>query len=156
MALTQPTVDLALKRLMRIDPRAYNPFHLFVGSGTEAGIVWSDGRKLEQERLAAGYHVITELSFDVPGGTGREKAIRRALKRKPSRTEMLELLSRDSTDPAGGARVRLPALGYGTRSSTWMEWMQGCSPRIAHTPDTTHGRAYTPVNWDKLTVLGCD
>ena len=41
---------------------AYNGFHLAYADGTSAGMTWSDGRALRQERLAPGLHVLTEQS----------------------------------------------------------------------------------------------
>lgn len=53
----------ALARILDLDPRAYNPFHLLLADRSGAVIVWGDGERLHEHSLAPGVHWITERSF---------------------------------------------------------------------------------------------
>jgi uncharacterized protein with NRDE domain len=50
-------------RVLALDPRAYNPFHLLLADRSGAVVIWSDGERLHEHTLAPGVHWITERSF---------------------------------------------------------------------------------------------
>ena len=107
------------RRLAALDPAAYNGFHLAYADGTSAGLSWSDGNVLRQERLAPGIHVITEQSL----GAGDDGPRRRLVEsRVPSEGVLdlegwLALLSVHGSEPRAGTCVHADAVGYGTRSA---------------------------------------
>lgn len=108
------------RRLAALDPSAYNGFHLAYADGTSAGMTWSDGSMLRQERLSPGVHVVTEQSL----GAGDDGARRRLIQeRVPGGDALLDvegwlaLLSVHGADPRAGTCVHADAVGYGTRSA---------------------------------------
>jgi len=107
------------RRLAALDPAAYNGFHLAYADGTSAGLSWSDGSVLRQERLTPGVHVITEQSF----GAGDDgPRLRLVESRLPSQGVLdlegwLALLSVHGSEPRAGTCVHADAVGYGTRSA---------------------------------------
>lgn len=106
-------------RLAALDPAAYNGFHLAYADGTSAGLTWSDGSTLRQERLSAGVHVITEQSL----GAGDDGARRRMIQQRVPAGGVLDvegwlgLLSVHGPEPRAGTCVHADAVGYGTRSA---------------------------------------
>jgi hypothetical protein len=108
------------RRLGGLDPSGYNGFHLAYADGTSAGLTWSDGNALRQERLSPGVHVLTEQSL----GAGDDGARRRLIQeRVPSGDGVLDvegwlaLLSVHGPEPRAGTCVHADAVGYGTRSA---------------------------------------
>ncbi len=118
-ALESPDAASLHLRLGRLDPAAYNAFHLAYADGTLAGLSWSDGTVLRQERLAPGLHVLTEQSL----GAGDDGARRRLVEERlaPGQVLALEgwlaLLSVHGPTPRAGTCVHADAVGYGTRSA---------------------------------------
>jgi len=106
-------------RLAALDPAAYNGFHLAYSDGVFAGLTWSDGSALSQERLEPGPHVITEQSR----GAGDDGARRRLVGSRLAGVNLLgtegwlALLSEHGSEPRAGTCVHADAIGYGTRSS---------------------------------------
>jgi len=107
------------RRLAALDPATYNGFHLAYGDGTSAGLTWSDGNALRQERLSPGVHVLTEQSL----GAGDDGARRRLVQERVRTGEVLDLegwlglLSVHGAEPRAGTCVHADAVGYGTRSA---------------------------------------
>ncbi len=148
MALNEVTVESSVERLCSLAPGDYNPFHLLVVSTTQGAVVWSDGQTLNHERLQRGFTVITEQSYGAADG-GREVHLRKALAQNPSRETLAQLL-RTSAVAGAGARVSIPEMNYGTRSSTLIKWPVHGLPRIQHTsapPDTSQ---YSEFDWSML------
>jgi hypothetical protein len=107
------------RRLAVLDPATYNGFHLAYADGTFAGLTWSDGSTLRQERLAPGVHVLTEQSL----GAGDDGTRRRLVQERVPTGEVLDiegwlaLLSVHGPEPRAGTCVHADAVGYGTRSA---------------------------------------
>lgn len=118
-ALESPDAAGLHRRLARLDPAAYNGFHLAYADGTLAGLTWSDGTVLRQERLGTGVHVLTEQSL----GAGDDGARRRLIEERVGFGAVLPLegwlglLSVHDPDPRAGTCVHADAVGYGTRSA---------------------------------------
>lgn len=118
-ALESPDAASLHRRLARLDPAGYNGFHLAYADGTLAGLTWSDGSALRQERLGPGVHVLTEQSL----GAGDDGARRRLVEAWVGPGEVLgvegwlALLSQHGPEPRGGTCVHADAIGYGTRSA---------------------------------------
>ena len=103
-----------------LDPAAYNGFHLAYADGTFAGLTWSDGSALRQERLEPGVHVLTEQSL----GAGDDGARRRLVASRVARRGRARAwrdgsrCSREhGPEPRAGTCVHADAVGYGTRSA---------------------------------------
>lgn len=112
--------------LAMLEPSSVNAFHLLYADRTgAAGVTWSDGERLHQERLGAGLHIVTERSFGaaeavpprvqfvlanwpsaLPDGSVDAEALRRLLSHH------------DAADPLAATCVHVPAFNYGTRSSS--------------------------------------
>jgi uncharacterized protein with NRDE domain len=106
-----------------LDPADYAPFHLLLADVGGAGVLWNDGEQLHRVDLGAGFHVITERSFDA-AATARPDLVRARASthvHAPTHEQLFALLS-DDGEGAGmeGVFVR-PVNGYGTRSSTVIE-----------------------------------
>jgi uncharacterized protein with NRDE domain len=107
------------RRLAALDPATYNGFHLGYADGTSAGLTWSDGNTLRQERLSPGVHVLTEQSL----GAGDDGARRRLVQERVPMGEVVDLegwlglLSVHAPEPRAGMCVHADAVGYGTRSA---------------------------------------
>jgi len=107
------------RTLAALDPAAYNGFHLAYADGMSAGLTWSDGSTIRQERLSAGVHVLTEQSL----GAGDDGARRRLVQERIPSGEVLDvegwlgLLSVHRPEPRAGTCVHADAVGYGTRSA---------------------------------------
>ena len=117
-ALESPDASTLHHRLSTLDPATYNGFHLAYADGTSAGLTWSDGTTLRQERLGAGVHVLTEQSL----GAGDDGARRRLIQERVPAGDLLDLegwlalLSVHGAEPRAGTCVHADAVGYGTRS----------------------------------------
>jgi hypothetical protein len=118
-ALESPDAAGLHRRLETLDPAAYNGFHLAYADGSSAGLTWSDGSVLRQERLGPGVHVLTEQSL----GAGDDGARRRLVEERVGPEGVLgvegwlELLSRHGPEPGAGTCVHADGVGYGTRSA---------------------------------------
>lgn len=120
-ALEAPSAQEAFERISEIDARAYNGFHLIMADRAGAFIVWGDGEATHRRVLAPGWHVITERSFDA-APTKREDLVRELIDawpaEGPSDSDLQTMLQQRSADGFEGVRVLVPAMNYGTRSST--------------------------------------
>jgi hypothetical protein len=121
-ALRAGSVDALHRRLSRLGPGEYNPFHLFYAeAGGGAGLTWSDGLRVQQRLLGLGLHVLTERSLGAGDEGGRvaraETVLGGAVGTVPTRawTDLLQI--HGEPDPRDGTCIHAPALGYGTRSS---------------------------------------
>ena len=119
-ALESPDAAGLHRRLAALDPSAYNGFHLAYADATSAGMTWSDGSTLCQERLSPGVHVVTEQSL----GAGDDGARRRLIQERVAGGAglldvegWLALLSVHRPEPRAGTCVHADAVGYGTRSA---------------------------------------
>lgn len=106
-------------RLAALDPAAYNGFHLAYADGGFAGMTWSDGHTLHQERLGPGVHVITEQSRGAGDDGARHRLVASRVAGSPvlGTEAWLALLSEHGPEPRAGTCVHADAIGYGTRSS---------------------------------------
>ena len=139
------------RRLAALDPADYNGFHLGYADGTSAGLTWSDGSTLRQERLSPGVHVLTEQSL----GAGDDGARRRLVQERVPSGEVVDLegwlglLSVHGPEPRAGTCVHADAVGYGTRSAFVMHRAPSASAsRCAWTdarPCTTPARDGTAL-----------
>ncbi|RDV38586.1 hypothetical protein DV096_07165 [Bradymonadaceae bacterium TMQ3] len=122
-ALGKCSVEDALEHVRGLSPTDYGGFHLLVADSTRAQVIWSDGATLREEVLAPGYHALSERSF----GAGPSKRLERLAQRLVGERELDDglrrglietMAQRDGHDPFESTCVHMPALGYGTRSST--------------------------------------
>jgi uncharacterized protein with NRDE domain len=127
----------ARARVLALDPRAYNPFHLLLADRSGAVVIWSDGECLHEHMLAPGVHWITERSFGA-GDSRRhqllaELAIELAAGPAPEPSRWRSILADHRPHHAPGETpgpgsvgfdsmcVHAGPLNYGTRSSTLIE-----------------------------------
>ena len=122
-ALAMPDVDALHRDLSAIDPRKFNAFHLFYADASgAAGVTWSDGEQLVQQRLGPGVHVVTERSFGADAVDRAETIVHRwpapLADGSPDVPALQAMLSRhDERDPLGTICIHLPQFNFGTRSS---------------------------------------
>ncbi|MEN9797082.1 MAG: hypothetical protein RL653_778 [Pseudomonadota bacterium] len=107
--------------MARLEPRAFNPFHLLYADAQHAFVTWTDGTTLTQQGLGPGLHVVTEQSFrEEP--VARARALTAGFEGLPdcaSPGGLFSLLRRhDEGDPFAGTCIHAPSFHYGTRSST--------------------------------------
>lgn len=119
--------DAALALLEhRVDQLA--GFHIFIADVSSAHVIWHAGDHLEHEELSPGVHVLTERSFDA-AQTEREAWLRAQLEDIGPDALDFEALRRllGSQRGAGfdNVKVHLPAMNYGTRSSTLVSLPEG-------------------------------
>ena len=152
-ALRESSVEDAVRRALVFGARAHNPFHLLIaaGRGTPAAggrpraeLVWDDGAQLRHRVLEPGLHVLTERSLGAGDGA-REQTVRRVMNGAvvngalyPGDAVLQRVLSTTTDDPWSSVMVRVPDLGYGTRSQTLA--LLGSNSRVRHAdgppPDT--------------------
>ena len=138
-ALEEPSARMAANRLSAINAYDYNAFHLVIADLKEAWVVWSDGTLLQREALLPGIHVITESSYGAGENLRRNYLLTRAteIANAPSSTlsGLTTLLGESLEESFHGPCVYLPAIGYGTRSSTLIAWGNTPEERIfQHSP----------------------
>jgi uncharacterized protein with NRDE domain len=127
----------ARARMLALDARVYNPFHLLLADRQGAVIVWGDGERMHESTLAPGVHWITERSFGA-GESRRhellvELAAGLAIGPAPDLATWRSILAdhrphhTGSDAPGPGSIgfdsmcVHAQPLNYGTRSSTLIE-----------------------------------
>jgi hypothetical protein len=131
-------VDRALSAL---DPAAYDGFHLVAVDRRFGVIVWNDGVRVHRVEMSPGVTILTERSFGA-GPTRRIARIEQSVepwRAAPSDAELIELLSARDPDGFEGINVSVPAIGYGTRSSSIVR-LTGDGARMLHAdgpPDKT-------------------
>jgi uncharacterized protein with NRDE domain len=122
-ALRAPSAGALHARLAGLDPRSFNPFHLFYADRRAACLTYHDGQAIHQERLPPGLHIITERSLGAAGEARAERIrerwgeIAKANTPSPPFDALSRLLAEHAEDPIAGTCVHLDALAYGTRSS---------------------------------------
>lgn len=122
-ALAMSDVDALHREMSAVDPAKFNAFHLFYADASgAAGVTWSDGDRLSQQRLAPGIHVITEQSFGADTVDRAETIVKRwpapLADGSPDVPALEAMLSRhDERDPLGTLCIHLPQFNFGTRSS---------------------------------------
>ncbi len=117
-ALRQRSAEGVHARLSSLPAARHNPFHLFYADRQTAGLTWSDGERLFQERVEPGVHLLTERSFGV-GDEGRAEALARALDEDAPRSieDLWDRLRQHGSSIPGWPCGHAEAVGYGTRSS---------------------------------------
>lgn len=121
-ALSHESARSAAEQVAALDPRSSNGFHLVIADRAEAHLVWSDTERVTLRVLPPGVQVVTERSFNA-APTEREAKIQKLLSdlsrdRAPDDAALEGLLSSHDDSGLEGICVHVPALGYGTRSST--------------------------------------
>ena len=122
-ALEMPNVEGLHAKLSGVDPRAFNAFHLFYADVTgAAGVTWSDGERLSQQRLGPGVHAITERSFGADTVDRAPTIVARWPAPLPDDTPDVRALQamlahHDERDPLATLCIHLPEYNFGTRSS---------------------------------------
>jgi uncharacterized protein with NRDE domain len=128
-ALASPDARTAAETVRAFGPEAHNPFHLALVDARDALVIWSDGWTLHEEALSPGQvHVVSERSYGA-APSQRDAFLRGELatppasEPDPAQWRTLLATRRDHEDPKEAfddVCVRVPAWGYGTRSSTWV------------------------------------
>jgi Transport and Golgi organisation 2 len=118
-ALSAPDARSLHTQLAELPGEQFNAFHLGYADGTWAGVTWSDGRRLFQEALPPGVHVLTERSFGAGDeGTRVERLRAQVLRAGVLGLEAwLGLLSAHGPTPRESTCVHADPVGYGTRSA---------------------------------------
>lgn len=161
-AMASPDAESLHQALAAMDPLEVNAFHLYYADATgAAGVTWSDGERLWQERLAPGIHAVTERSFGA-APTDRAKAIASnwpstSPNGSPDVEGLQAMLRRhDDQDPLGATCIHLPQFNFGTRSSAvillgWdlsrsrMYWAEGSPCRSAYLESSALSAVLRPV-----------
>jgi hypothetical protein len=118
-ALSAPDARSLHSQLAALSVDQFNAFHLAYADGNWAGVSWSDGRRLFQEALSPGVHVLTERSFgagDDGARVGRFRA-QVATAGLLGLEAWLGLLSAHGPTPRESTCVHADPVGYGTRSA---------------------------------------
>jgi uncharacterized protein with NRDE domain len=107
--------------MTKIDPTAYNGFHLVYADDKHVFATISDGTSLMQLSLGDGVSIVTERTFGDGLDKERVAKIRRAWSNLAvdfSLERATKLLTEhDDSDPMGATCIHLDALRYGTRSA---------------------------------------
>ena len=141
----------ARARVLALDARTFNPFHLLLADRRGAVIVWSDGERLHEHALGPGIHWITERSFGA-GPTRRDELLGELARTLPAgpapdparwRSILADHrphhLGSEPPPPSSigfdSMCVHAQPLNYGTRSSTLIELgRQPDQTRFLHAP----------------------
>jgi uncharacterized protein with NRDE domain len=124
----------ARARMLELEARAYNPFHLLLADRDGAVIIWSDGEHLHEQTLAPGVHWLTERSFGA-GDSRRHEFLAELVTTiasgpAPDPARWRSILADHRPHHAGEREgligldsmcVHARPLNYGTRSSTLIE-----------------------------------
>jgi uncharacterized protein with NRDE domain len=133
LALAQTNVNDAIGAIDSLDPRDYNGFHLTAASTDAATTLWSDGETFQTVVRKPGVYVVTERSFGA-APSAREDWLLASVDDITAPSQLDELLLHESEDGFEGTLVSVPAMNYGTRSSTIIGL--GERPTLKH----AHGR----------------
>lgn len=107
---------------MDVDPRGYNGFHLVLSDPAECLVLWNDTVTLHRASPGPGVHVVTERSFMEPPSP-REAWLAQRLDGVEPGPDWIPLMTEGRLDaPFDGPFVHLPERGYGTRSTTYVEF----------------------------------
>jgi uncharacterized protein with NRDE domain len=118
--------------LRRLEPGAYNGFHLLATDGVSGVLAVDDGEKNKVSRVPAGFYVVTERSF-AAAETSRDERVRELLTGFPDVEGLQTLLRQHDPDPFQSLCVHLPGIDYGTRSSTILAF-GGSAPTLRYAP----------------------
>lgn len=144
-ALESSTAGEAADRIQGLSAEDYNGFHLVIADRIGAYVVWNDGDELHRVELGAGYHVITERSFEA----GESKRLRRVKERldglgtwseETRRRLKVWVTEEDRDEPLEGMCICVDGGTYGTRSSTMIEFSDEI--RFAHSDGPPCGAEY--------------
>jgi len=119
LALDCATPSEAISKMLLLEAKDYNPFHLVLVNTNEALIFWSDGQKFHTESLKEGVHIVTESSFGA-GENLRASYFEKRLKQfsMNSPIQSFKNLLGEKVDPSFcGPCIHIPEKNYGTRSS---------------------------------------
>jgi Transport and Golgi organisation 2 len=118
-ALSAPDARSLHAQLAALPVEQFNAFHLAYADGTWAGVTWSDGRRLAQDALPPGVHVLTERSFGAGNDGTRVDRLQEQLATGGvlSLEAWLGLLSVHGPTPRESTCVHADPVGYGTRSA---------------------------------------
>jgi Transport and Golgi organisation 2 len=122
-ALALPDVGSLHRELSGMDVLAFNAFNLFYADASgAAGVTWSDGERLAQQRLEPGVHAITERSFGAARADRASGIVARWPPPLPGgdpdmQALQLMLARHDERDPLASLCIHLPQFNFGTRSS---------------------------------------
>jgi uncharacterized protein with NRDE domain len=121
-ALEHATAQDAAAWVLRCGPLAHNPFHLVMIDALSAHLVWHDEQALHHQILEPGLHIITERSFshhtNHRAQTLREQADALLQRDALTLNAMYTLLQAHHGRGLDDPLVKLPAVRYGTRSTT--------------------------------------
>jgi uncharacterized protein with NRDE domain len=119
-ALRTEAPEQAVAHVLGLGAERYNPFHLLVANTQQALVMVSDGATFRVEALEAGWHVITERSYEA-GPTMRPTRLTGEVERwgpsLPDDVVLEKLLAQHAHPTIEGVCVHWDARGYGTRSS---------------------------------------
>ena len=73
--LSQASAAQAMDSIRSHPGDLHNPFHLVMADAHEAWLCWSDGYQITIQRLARGWHILTERSLGA-APSGREESLR--------------------------------------------------------------------------------
>jgi uncharacterized protein with NRDE domain len=120
-ALALPSARAIHASLERLDPRAYNGFHLIYADEHDVLATASDGATLVQTTFGRGLHPLTERSFGAGDDRARQERIAAAWKRLAAEGDPGKLTGvlaeHDPTDAFASTCIHAPSFGYGTRSA---------------------------------------
>ena len=145
--LKHDSLSGAVDEALRINARAYNPFHLVLATSERAAVVWSDGSELHQHDPGSLF-AVHERSFGA-APSERQDYLDDILPtlHKPDDDSLLRILSRHHDPTLDGMCVHWDAHNYGTRSSTVLRL--GQTVRYLW----TEGRPCTTTPTDDSSVL---
>jgi uncharacterized protein with NRDE domain len=147
LILAQPDVSSARRTVERLDPAAYNPFHLLVADASSAFLWWYDGEGAALEKLGPGLHLVTETSPHGVGARGDLVRSRWPVDLSPAR--LREVLVLHQPPNVAGTCLHHDPL-YGTRSAAVLRLAQELSASELH---EIEGRPCTTPPADRSALL---
>jgi uncharacterized protein with NRDE domain len=149
------------RRLAELGPHLYNPFHLlYADAAGQAGLTVCDGTSVTQHWLAPGLHVLTERSYGAGDERARVARARAALAQGGGHLALEawaeQLRVHVQPDVRDGTCVHAAAVGYGTRSSFFLELSSECAAaRCFWTEGPPCTSAWVDGSALLKSVLGC-
>jgi uncharacterized protein with NRDE domain len=160
-ALRMPSVEALHQRLQQLGPRVYNPFHLlYADAQGQAGLTFSDGERVQQQRLGPGLHVLTERSLGAGEEAARVARAQSALAEAGGHVSLegwkAVLAVHGGKDVRDGMCIHAPEVGYGTRSAFLLEMGKRCeTARCLWTEGPPCTSAWVDGSALLKQVLGC-
>jgi uncharacterized protein with NRDE domain len=134
LALEHRSAAAASKAVGELAASDYNGFHLLCADKDEAWLVWSDGQTMSRTKLTSGLIVLTERSLGAATNARKERVLTECRQHLEAGTldedHLKEILSSGAAGSIDATCVRLPDMGYGTRSSTILRL--GEAKRLLH------------------------